>query len=429
MQIVHLAAADHGGAGTAAKRLHEALRDLGHRSRMLVFDRRSDDADVLPVAADDLIFRWRHLAQKAWLKVSSRPEGHFQNQRLSPHPQAATLLGQLGFEPDIIVVHFISQFLSADDVLALQRASGAPVLWNLLDMGLLTGGCHYAWRCEGYHRRCGSCPMLRWAGPNDASARTWAAKHGAVVCTRGWVVAGSSWLARQAARSSLFAGRPIETLLIGVSPQRFAPGDTAALRVGLGVAGGEPLVFFGAQRFDQRRKGMHLLMSALAHLAKRKAAMAALPVLLAAGDAADFVALRELGYRLVELGHVDGATLARCYAAANVFACPSIEDSGPMMINEAMMCGTPVVAFRMGVAEDLIEHGTTGMLAALADAESFAEGLQRVLGWSGDERAVARRRCREMALDKLDPRKQAERFIGIAERLVHGELQQRDAVA
>lgn len=423
MKFLHLAAADHGGAGIAAWRMHDALRALGHVSRMLVLERRTDDAEVLAIGADSAAFKWRRLAQKAWLKVSSRPDGYFQNQLLSPGIDAVELVKLAELKPDVIVVHFISHFLAPDDVLALQRATGAPVLWNLLDMGLMTGGCHYAWHCDGYTRSCGRCPALRLSGNNDLSAQIWAAKQHAMGQTRGWVVAGSSLLARQAAASSLFGERRIETLLLGVSPITFAPGDPIALRQELGACGAERLVLFGAQKFDQRRKGMQLLMEAFLHLQDTWPSDTPLPVLLCAGNAADFTPLRDKGFRLVDLGFVGSAMLAKAYAAADVFACPSVEDSGPMMINESMMSGTPVVAFRMGVAEDLIEDNANGAIATLCDARGFAEGLQSVLLWGTTQRAVARAHCREVALAKCLPERQLRRFVAIARALRAAEVE------
>jgi glycosyltransferase involved in cell wall biosynthesis len=111
------------------------------------------------------------------------------------------------------------------------------------------------------------------------------------------------------------------------------------------------------------------------------------------------------------------AELPQAYAAADVFACPSVEDSGPMMINEAMMSGTPVVAFRMGVAEDLIEDSAGGIIASLGDARDFAAGLQSVLLWDTPQRAVASAHCREVALAKCSPERQAQRFVEIARAL------------
>lgn len=420
MRFLHLSAADHGGAGVAALRMHDALRRLGHQSRMVVMDKRSSDNDVIGLGATMSAFRARRWAQKAWLKFSARDDFYFQNQRLSAHPDWAAILGSAP-PPEIIVVHFVSHFVGFDDIQRLQTATGAPVLWSLLDMGLLTGGCHYAWDCRGYEQGCGRCPALRASGPADASARGWQAKHVAVEATRGWVVAGSTTLARQAAAASIFRGRHIETLLLGVSPETFRPGDRAALRTEFGVDPAAKVVFFGAQKFAHRRKGMHLLLQALLQMADRWPAGQPLPTLLSAGNASDFAPARARGFPLVELGYVGTSVLTRCYASADVFACPSIEDSGPMMINESMMSGTPIVAFRMGVVGDLLEDGVSGRIVPLSDVPAFATALADVLNWDASRAAQASERCREVALERCLPERQLARFVEIARRLLAEE--------
>lgn len=419
MHFLHLAAADHGGAGIATLRMHQGLRELGHTSHLAVLDARAGDPDVVSLGKSSLVFKARRTLRKASLLLTSDTDYYFQDQELSLDPDPGDLLDRIGDRPDIIVVHFISHFLASDDVLTLQRMTGAPVLWSLLDMGLMTGGCHYAWRCDGYTRSCGDCPALRWPDRAlDLSGRNWQCKANAIQQTRGWVLAGSSLLARQAAASSLFGRRRIETLLLGVSPQTFAPADKNALRQALGVPGAERVIFFGAQRFEQRRKGMPLLLQALLKLADSWPQGLALPTLLSAGNATDFAPLRERGYNLVDLGFVGTAGLAQAYAAADVFACPSIEDSGPMMVNEAMMAGTPVVAFRMGVAEDLILSGVNGVIADLGDVSSFAAGLQEVLLWNASQRASAGESCRLVAVEKCSPATQLARLGAIARELV-----------
>jgi glycosyltransferase involved in cell wall biosynthesis len=163
---------------------------------------------------------------------------------------------------------------------------------------------------------------------------------------------------------------------------------------------------------------MHLLFDALSLLADDWPYDSPLPVLLAAGNAMNFSALRKKGFTLVDLGFVDVDTLAKAYAAADLFACPSIEDSGPMMINESMMSGTPVVSFRMGVAEDLIEDGITGAIAELGNVVEFTEGMRRILLWDMDQHAFARQRCRNLAIEKCSNEYQLENFVKVAEELV-----------
>ena len=194
----------------------------------------------------------------------------------------------IGEKPDVILVHFVSHFLSPESILSLHQSTGAPVIWILLDMGLLTGGCHYAWDCNGYKRSCGDCPALRFNGKNDLSARTLNSKNISFGHIPGLVAAGSSWLKHQAMASSVYFGRRVETILIGVSPAKFSPGKQLSLRKEMGVDESERIIFFGAQKLNQKRKGMRLLMAALIHLREIWPDDNPLPVLVCAGESIDF---------------------------------------------------------------------------------------------------------------------------------------------
>jgi glycosyltransferase involved in cell wall biosynthesis len=47
------------------------------------------------------------------------------------------------------------------------------------------------------------------------------------------------------------------------------------------------------------------------------------------------------------------------------------------MISEAMACGTPVAAFEMGSAYDLVNSGITGYRSELKNAEDLSQGIKR----------------------------------------------------
>ena len=95
------------------------------------------------------------------------------------------------------------------------------------------------------------------------------------------------------------------------------------------------------------------------------------------------------------MGKLSIEALVNAYGVADVFLCSSIEDNGPMMINEALMCGTPVVCFKVGIGNDLVSK-KTGYLSKKFDSEDLAHGLMQVL-FDSDLQKMSQY-CRDFAL-------------------------------
>lgn len=414
MRILHLCTSDHGGAGVAAGRLHRALLRIGAESEMIVASRRGDDPRIRALETLDAIARARRFVSRAWFRLTSRRPYLFQNQRLSLAAGSDLVARVIAFRPDLIVIHYLSNFLSFADVRQLQSATGARIAWNLLDMGLITGGCHYSWGCEGYQRGCGECPALPLRPGDDASARTLREKGAAVATMDQVVTAGSGTLHRQAQASALFRTADIRTVLIGIDPDEFPWIERSEARTRLAVRHDRQVLFFGAQKLGDARKGMRLLLDALPKLKAGLPSDRPLPLLLVAGDAAGLPGLDDTGFPVQRLGYLDRERLALAYAAADFFLCPSVEDSGPMMVNESLMAGTPVVAFRIGVVPDLIEDGVHGIIAVSKSADSLSDALAEGLRWDAVRAAEARTACRRQSLDKCGLEQQARAFLEIA---------------
>ena len=81
----------------------------------------------------------------------------------------------------------------------------------------------------------------------------------------------------------------------------------------------------------------------------------------------------------------DYRLLKLLYQASNVFVNSSIEDSGPMMVSEALACGTPVVGFDMGIVNNMIISDYNGYKAKLKDSNDLAIGIKKILDLSEEE--------------------------------------------
>jgi D-inositol-3-phosphate glycosyltransferase len=78
------------------------------------------------------------------------------------------------------------------------------------------------------------------------------------------------------------------------------------------------------------------------------------------------------------LGKRGQATLPYYYAAAEVVVMPSHYESFGMVALEAMACGTPVIASRVGGLAHLIKDGETGYFVPAQDPHALAEKLRLV---------------------------------------------------
>ena len=79
------------------------------------------------------------------------------------------------------------------------------------------------------------------------------------------------------------------------------------------------------------------------------------------------------------------------YAAAEAVVIPSYYESFGMVALEAMACGTPVVASRVGGLTTTIQDGVTGHLVPEGDPMALADRLRGLLGDPAERERLGRR--------------------------------------
>jgi len=140
---------------------------------------------------------------------------------------------------------------------------------------------------------------------------------------------------------------------------------------------GKSVLFLG--RFDEPRKGMDVLIGALAVVVEAFPDVEILVV--GRGDEDE---LREKAGDLADhlrfLGQVDDAEKASAMRSADVYCAPNTggESFGVVLV-EAMAAGTPVVASDLDAFRRVLEDGTAGRLVPVYDSEALATALIEVL--------------------------------------------------
>jgi len=208
----------------------------------------------------------------------------------------------------------------------------------------------------------------------------------------------------------LFKEKAMDKILLSVDPMvfNFVPKDAAKKKYG--IPENKKVIFFGSAFLNERRKGMKYLIDALKKMREHTEINKENILLLIAGN--DFELIKsEIPFEYRYLGLLaNNEELAEAFQASDIYVCPSIEDSGPMMINQAIMCGIPSVTYNMGVAMDLVINGSTGYRAKLMDTDDLALGITNLLKLDNSTYELYSKNCRQLALNSFTPEVQIEKF-------------------
>lgn len=87
----------------------------------------------------------------------------------------------------------------------------------------------------------------------------------------------------------------------------------------------------------------------------------------------------EMRRHVVFEGFIAHEDLPRYYNRAHVLVNPSLSEAFGMSLVEAMACGVPVVATRVGGMPGVLEHGALGLLIEPCQPEALAEAIELLL--------------------------------------------------
>ncbi len=199
----------------------------------------------------------------------------------------------------------------------------------------------------------------------------------------------------------------IQVVGCGVDLTLFRPMDVGEARKRLGLNGEKVIVYVGR---IEPIKGLELLLKSTAIIEEGGDA---LKVLVIGGEATQEGEAKRLHGMAAELGienimdfvgMVDQKDLPLYYNAADVCVVPSYYESFGLVALEALACGTPVVASRVGGLPTVVQHARTGYLVSWRCPEPFADCLEMILSSKGLQKSMslaARKRAEGMGWEMV----------------------------
>jgi D-inositol-3-phosphate glycosyltransferase len=359
-----------GGKETGGMNVYvrELTRELGRRGYQVDVFTRSQDPEQPHVVEPWPNVRIFH--------VPAGPEAPYDRRLVFDHlPEfvagVRAIAAREGLRYDIIHSHY---WLSGWVALELQKDWGAPILQMFHTLGHLKNS------------------VAGNLANREAHARTRVETD--VMCGVQRIIAATP--VDKAQMIEYYGADPerIQVLPLGVDLELFRPipQEEARRYVGLGDQEERLLLFVG--RLDPV-KGLNVLFDALCQLLRSLTPGDSRGVSLAVigGDSVEAAeALRNEAICLDEvkeryglkemvafLGSQSQETLPYYYSAADVCVMPSLYESFGLVALEAMACGTPVVASRVGGLPHVVADGISGYLVPENDPAGLAEKLKLLL--------------------------------------------------
>jgi glycosyltransferase involved in cell wall biosynthesis len=397
----------NGGAARAAYRTFLGIKRIYRNAHYLTLLKEEESSDITG---------YHHASFKGILanKLASLdriPVRSYKNREkiiFTPAVYANPLrFSMSSFNPKIVHLHWVAfSMLKVENLLNLN----VPIVWTLHDTWAFTGGCHYTGNCYNYQKQCGKCPQLGSHSSSDLSHSLWNRKNKVYSNINLTVVAPSHWLAELAKKSSLFKDLRIEVIPNGLDTNSFKPINKDIAKSYFNIDKDQPVLLFGAQWINDKRKGGDLLIEAIKKID--------FPcTLLTFGSGALNLNINDL-VKIKSVGNLtDNIALSMMYSAADVFICPSREDNLPNTVAESFACGTPCVAFNVNGLPDMVTHKETGWLANAFDPNELAIGIKWIVNHSAPE--ILRTAARQKALSEYSEEVMTKRYDELYKELLN----------
>lgn len=164
------------------------------------------------------------------------------------------------------------------------------------------------------------------------------------------------------------------TITPGVDVERFHPSQAAMQK-------NKKLLFVGSLNKSDNHKGLIYLLEALKIIKLTHPKVTLMVVGKGTGLASFENIVQEYGLSdiVTFLGGQYDDELARIYRSSDVFILPTLNDSFPLVILEAMASGLPVVSTNVGGIPSMIDNNKQGFLIQPGDSQVLAEKIQYLL--------------------------------------------------
>lgn len=332
------------GFGSTGRIIADTCRKLmaqGHECR-IAFGRKTNGAEDIPAIP---------VGNKAILLADVLETRLLDNEGFTARQSTRKLMQQIReYDPDVIWLHNLhGYYLNLPMLFSYLKTCGKEIRWTLHDCWAFTGHCVYFdyVGCDKWKTGCSHCPQKREFPASyglDRSSRNYEAKkHLFTGIPNMSLYTPSHWMAKRV-KQSFLKEYPVEVLYNTVDRQVFRPVENS-FRKEHDLEG--KIMLLGVASVWERRKGLDDFIKLSSMLDERfQIVLVGLPPEL----------IRKMPKSILALPRTTNVQeLVGIYSAADLYVCPSTEETFGMTVLEALCCGTQVLVYQDTACEEVAE--------------------------------------------------------------------------
>ncbi len=271
--------------------------------------------------------------------------------------------------------------------------SSKKVVWTLHDDHLLTGHCASSLSCENWKKGCGNCPDLSIYPPikNDNTKNLFIEKQKVLKKIQPTIVCPSEWLKKKIEFSHPFL-KDVRVINNGVDTDLYKPLNKNVIREKYNIDQDALIIVFAAElSLKNPFKGGKTAIETFQLLKNKNVHFISI------GSQTEKISDNHIVFDYIK----DEFLLAELYGLSDLLIYPSWSDNFPLVILEAMACGTPVIGSNVGgIPEIIIENVNGYLISDYKNPHKYVEKIEKYLELSLNEKIELSTSTRENVLTK-----------------------------
>ena len=404
-----------GGAYELMYRIASALYEVSNNTCLAVLHCRHTDSFVKTVCCtaqrpniiQRLIQRTKKLLGLHIPELAAVAQGehvfNYLEEECQQFVTAEQVLSAINFIPDIIFIGLTTGFINTTEILRLYRKTNAKIIYVMLDMWPITGGCHAIRDCQGYMHACVNCPATQHTCHAATPNAQFVMRQEAYREMHPYILGGSSLIKRVWSQSPLSEYSELLPISSCIPTDIFNNKCREFAKQIWNIPNDKFVIFAGSDNAKDPRKGRKYLVKALCHLFDdARIDRDKILVLLAGNHNHADAETKSIPFDTIYVDYIrDMRLMSLLYQAADVYVMSSLEEGGPMMVPESMLCGAMVVGFETGFLEtdEFIQSGVNGWRVPIGDSLALAQSLATSILLTSEQRNEIVNNAKEIALN------------------------------